>query len=69
MQMNGLLRLGLWVLAIGCGPLLLFLGADAIGLVSDPDPNPVGLGMLFFISVWPGAAMLVAGLMLAVLRR
>jgi hypothetical protein len=69
MRMNGLLRWGLWVLALGCGPLLLFMVANAIGLVSDPDPNPVGLGLLFFVSIWPGAALVVAGFMLAVLRR
>ncbi|MBB6228187.1 hypothetical protein FHS79_002372 [Polymorphobacter multimanifer] len=68
MRMNGLLRWGLWVLALGCGPLLLFMAAHVVGL-TEPNPNPVGLGMLFFVTVWPGVALVVAGLMLAVLRR
>jgi hypothetical protein len=52
-------RWGLAVLALGCGPLLLVALAGGLGLVDDP--NPIGLGMLAFASVWPGVGMLVAG--------
>jgi hypothetical protein len=56
------LRLGLGLLAIGTGPLLLFFVADEIGLISDPNPNPIGLGLLFFVTFWPAVGLTVFGL-------
>jgi hypothetical protein len=56
------LRLGLGLLAVGTGPLLLFLVADEIGLISDPNPNPVGLGLLFFFTIWPAVGLTLFGL-------
>ena len=57
-----LTRWGLWTLGLGAAPLLLVMAADGLGLIDDP--NPVGPGLLFFLSVWPGMAMLVSGLLL-----
>jgi len=45
-------------------PLLAVLGAEFVGLVENP--NPVGLGLLFMLTFWPGLAMLVAGLLVKV---
>jgi hypothetical protein len=56
------LRLGLGLLAVGTAPLLLFLVADEIGLISDPNPNPVGLGLLFFVTFWPAIGLIAFGL-------
>ena len=56
------LRLGLGLLAVGTAPLLLFLVADEIGLISDPNPNPVGLGLLFFFTIWPAIGLIAFGL-------
>jgi hypothetical protein len=56
------LRLGLGLLAVGTGPLLLFLIADELGLISDPNPNPVGLGLLFFFTIWPAIGLTMFGL-------
>lgn len=55
------LKLGLALFAVGSGPLALFLIADAIGLINDPDPNPIGLGLLFFITFWPAMGLILLG--------
>lgn len=54
---------GLGLLVLGTGPLLLFLVADALGLIGDPNPNPVGLGLLFVATIIPAMALIVAGLL------
>jgi hypothetical protein len=41
--------------------LLAFCGADAVGLVRDPDPNPVGLGLLFAATIIPAVALTIFG--------
>ena len=57
------LRIGLGLLAVGTGPLLLFVMADELGLISDPNPNPVGLGLLFFFTIWPALGLTAFGLL------
>jgi len=42
------IRLGLGILVVGAFPLLAVITAAAVGLWPDPNPNPVGLGLLFF---------------------
>jgi len=56
------LCLGLGLFAIGTGPLLLFIAADEIGLIRDPNPNPVGFGLLFFVTIWPALGLMAFGL-------
>lgn len=62
-----LVRWGLFALSLGIVPLLAVLAAQGLGLVEDP--NPVGLGLLFMLTFWPGLAMLVAGLLVKVVDR
>jgi hypothetical protein len=57
------LLLGVGLLAGGTGPLLLFIAADEMGLVRDPNPNPVGLGLLFVTTIIPALALTLFGLM------
>ena len=53
-----LFRVGVTVFAIGCGPLLLIIAASAFGITSDPNPNPVGLGILAMLTFWPSLLMM-----------
>lgn len=46
---------------IGCGPLLAVELLATIGLWPDPNPNPVGPGLLFFVSFWPALVCLAIG--------
>ncbi len=58
---NGFFQVGVVLAVLGCGPLLAIIAIDAIGLWPDPNPNPVGPGMLFLATVWPAIICLVIG--------
>jgi hypothetical protein len=54
-------KIGLALVALGWGPLLLVIFLAAIGLWPDPNPNPVGPGLLFALTVWPAIICLGVG--------
>jgi hypothetical protein len=60
--------IGLATLIVGTGPLLLIIAAAALGLLSDPNPNPVGPGLLAFFTFWPAVIMIVWGLAASLTR-
>ena len=43
-----LLWIGLALFVLGSGPLLITILLATLGLTRDPDPNPVGFGILAF---------------------
>ncbi len=47
-------RIGLLLLILGCSPLLVVGLAAELGITKDPNPNPVGFGIMFMFSFWPG---------------
>lgn len=63
------LRLGFGVLIAGSAPLLLFLAADAMGMVRDPDPNPIGLGLIFAVGNMIAGVLIPIGLLQLLVRR
>ena len=58
---NRLFRIGTFLALVGWTPLLGIGLLAAIGLWPDPNPNPVGPGMLFFVTFWPAVILLVLG--------
>ena len=54
-------KIGLALVVLGWSPLCLIVLLAAIGLWPDPDPNPVGLGLLFFLTFWPAVICLGIG--------
>lgn len=54
------LRRGGILLGVGTGPLLLIVLLSKIG-IGDPNPNPVGPGMLAALTFWPSVGMIVFG--------
>ncbi len=56
-----LVRVGLGLLIVGSGPLLGIIVAADLGLWPDPNPNPVGPGLLFFFTFWPAVICVVVG--------
>ena len=48
-----IMYIGVAILVFGCGPLLIIGLLSEIG-IGDPNPNPVGPGMLAAISLLPG---------------
>lgn len=58
---NRLFKIGAIIAMVGCGPLLLIILLAGIGLWPDPNPNPIGPGLLFFVSFWPAVICLGIG--------
>lgn len=56
-----LVRWGLALLLLGSGPLFFIIIAAAVGLWPDPNPNPIGPGLLCFFTFWPSLALLAVG--------
>ena len=54
-------RIGVALLVLGSGTLLFIVLAAAIGLWPDPDPNPIGPGLLFFFTIWPAIICIIVG--------
>lgn len=50
---NRWFKIGFWLAVVGWSPLLFIVFLSAIGLWPDPNPNPVGPGLLFFVTFWP----------------
>ena len=57
-----LVRVGLVLLVLGSGPLLAIMAAAKIGLWPDPNPHPVGPGMLAGITFWPAVLCIIIGI-------
>ena len=58
---NWLFTVGFAVLALGSSPLLAIILLAKIGVWPDPDPNPIGPGLLTFITFWPGVLLMFIG--------
>ena len=54
---------------LGSGPLLLVIVLASLGLTKDPNPNPVGFGILAFLTFWPGIILMLVGLLKSVRRQ
>jgi hypothetical protein len=50
------------LVVVGWGPLWGIVLLATIGLWPDPNPNPIGPGLLFFFTFWPAALCLGMGI-------
>jgi hypothetical protein len=64
-----LVCIGLGILVIGSVPLLGIILLAEIGVWPDPNPNPIGPGLLFLFSFWPGVITLGLGIWRVKARR
>ncbi len=62
---SGWVRVGVALLVMGSAPLLFIIGAAAVGLWPDPNPNPIGPGLLFFFTFWPAVICIIVGIVRA----
>ena len=60
-HMPKLFWIGLAVLVIGQVPLLLIIVAASLSLWPDRNPNPIGPGLLSFLTFWPGVVLMLLG--------
>ena len=58
---NRLVKIGLVLLVLGSGPLIGIIMLAKLGLLSDPNPNPVGPGILAGLTFWPAVICLGTG--------
>jgi hypothetical protein len=58
---NRWFKTGAIIALVGWSPLLLIIVLAGIGLWPDPDPNPIGPGLLFFFTFWPALICLLIG--------
>jgi hypothetical protein len=53
---------GFLLFLTGCGPLIAVSVAAGLGLIAERNPNPVGPGILFALTLWPSLILMVFGL-------
>ncbi len=58
---NRLFKIGFWMFILGSGPLLAIIILASINLWPDPDPNPIGPGLLAFFTFWPSLICMIVG--------
>jgi len=58
---NVWVKVGLVLVVFGWGPLWMIVLLATIGLWPDPNPNPIGPGLLFFFTFWPAAISMGIG--------
>ena len=56
-KVSTLVWIGLTMMVVGTTPLLLVLW-----LTKDPNTNPVGPGILSFLTFWPGLGLVIEGI-------
>ena len=59
---------GLVLLAVGSGPLLIIILFAAFGITKDPNPNPIGFGILAFLTFLPSVGLILGGSFVSVSR-
>lgn len=65
-QLSRLFWIGIVVFAVGCGPLLITMMLATLGLTNDPNPNPVGFGILAMLTFYPSIALVLGGLVTSI---
>ena len=60
---NRWIKIGLAFAIFGWGPLWIIVLLASIGPWPDPNPNPIGPGLLFFFTFWPAVACLITGIL------
>jgi len=66
---SSLVRVGLGLLIVGSGPLIAIIVLSALGVLADPNPNPVGPGILAGLTFWPGVICVIVGVVTVARRK
>lgn len=62
LRLSRLLWIGIALLIAGCGPLVGIMAMAAVGMTQDPNPNPVGFGILAGVTLWPSLGLIAIGI-------
>ena len=60
---------GAALFVLGTGPLLAVIALAGLGLTKDPNPNPIGFGLLAAITFWPSLVLMVLGIVTTARQR
>jgi len=60
---SGWVKAGVALLVIGASPLVFIIVAADLGFWPDPNPNPIGPGLLFFFTFWPAVICILIGVL------
>jgi hypothetical protein len=61
-KLSKLFWIGIVILTVGSGPLLLTILFASLGFTRDPNPNPIGFGIMALLTFWPSIGLILAGL-------
>jgi hypothetical protein len=53
---------GALMVVLGTGPLFVVIAMADLGLSADPNPNPIGFGILALFTFWPGIILMALGI-------
>lgn len=67
-RLSAIFWTGLILLVLGTGPLVTFLLLARLGVIKDPNPNPIAPGILAFLTFWPSVILMIVGVTTACLR-
>jgi hypothetical protein len=68
-RVSRFLWIGLALLCLGTGPLISVILATQFGFTRDPNPNPVGFGILALFTFWPSVILIVIGVVRTLHKR
>jgi hypothetical protein len=60
-RVSRLFWVGFILFLLGSGPLLAIIFMASMGLTRDPNPNPVGFGILAGLTFWPSLILIIVG--------
>lgn len=60
-------KAGLLLLVIGSSPLLLYVLYEFV--TGATGGNPIGLGLLLFVTFWPSVIMMIIGIVSVLLKK
>jgi hypothetical protein len=61
-RLSVLFWIGLILFVVGSGPLLVVILLAKLGVTGDPNPNPIGFGILAGLTIWPSLGLIIAGI-------
>ncbi len=61
-KLSKLFWMGLVLFVLGSAPLLIIIALASLGITKDPNPNPVGFGIMAMFTFWPGIGIMIISL-------
>ena len=68
-KLNKLTKIGIIIFIIGSGPLLSTMLFSNIGILDDPNPNPIIFGLMAMITFWPSIILILIGIIIQLTKQ